>query len=99
MGYRPHIQTKHIIETGDAIPDMNFKSQTVWNFFLDNDVDVIGGGEYGENSEWELEKDQLKAIPEEAFVDRDEITGEQFRELVKGLIAAPTGEYAYLSWC
>ena len=107
MGYRPCIHRKHIVELGQEFP-FPYAHLSLHTWFCNHDVDVVGGGDEGEGKQWVLDKEQLKRIPEGAygeidpnksdeysdFIDRDEL-----KEFVKALVDAPTGDYAYISWC
>jgi len=102
MGYRAHVQTKHVIEYGNC--HFNRQSGEIKDWLVDNFVDVLGDGdnEYDHGPEWELEKSQLRNIPESAYhsigVGDEKITADELREFVKDLLDAPTGDYAYVSW-
>lgn len=103
MGYRAYVQVKHEIKYGDCY--FNWANDRIHDWLTSNGVDVSGGGECGELPEWEMSKEQLRAIPEEAYRDlpRDgeldcEITAQDLRNFVDDLLAAPTGEWAYVTW-
>ena len=100
MGYRAHVQTKHVIEYGGC--HFNGQSGEIHDWLVENLVDICGNDEYDAGSEWELDKGQLRNIPESAYhsigVGDDEITADELRDFVKELIDAPTGDYAYVSW-
>lgn len=102
MGYRAHVQTKHVIEYGGC--HFNWQSGEIKDWLEENSVDVLGDCDntYDYGAEWELEKSQLRAIPEDAYHDiglgSDKITADELRDFVKELLDAPTGAYAYVSW-
>ena len=101
MGYRAHVQTRHEIEYGNC--HFNFNDDIVVKWLRDNGVYVCGGEEYGTGSEWEMLKDELRSIPESAYVALHDgkgygVTGDELRKFVKDCLAAPTGDYAYISW-
>ena len=102
MGYRAHVQTKHVIEYGGCY--FNWKSGTIRDWLVESGVAIYGDpdNDYDNGAEWELEKDQLRAIPESAYQDighgDDKVEADALREFVCDLLAAPTGDYAYVSW-
>lgn len=102
MGYRAHVQTKHVIKYGGC--HFNWQSDVIKDWLVENFVDVCGDyyNEFNHGSEWELDKSQLRAIPESAYHSigggDDEITADELRDFVKDLLDAPTGDYAYVSW-
>lgn len=100
MGYRAHVQTKHVIEYGGC--HFNWQSEAIHDWLVENLVDICGSDECDGGSEWELDKSQLRNIPESAYhsigVGDDEITADELRDFVKELLDAPTGDYAYVSW-
>ena len=105
MGYRAHVQTKHEIEYGNQY--FNWAADRIELWLNENGVDICeySGSECSNSAEWEIDKDSLRAIPEEAFCDlpRDGeldcvITAQDLRDFVKDCLAAPTGDYAYVSW-
>ena len=101
MGVRAHIETKHEIEYGDRVY-FNWKQPEIYDWLVGNGVDIVTDTVDGDGStamEWEIDKDTLNDIPEEAFVDIDEeITAEDLRQFVDDLKRARTGGYAYVSW-
>lgn len=104
MGYRPHLQTKHVIEYGNSF-NFSYKNEEIYDWLSENGVDVTGGGDCGEESEWEIEKDDLRKIPESAYRDIPAsskydtvITAKDLRDFVKDCLAAPTGDTVYISW-
>jgi hypothetical protein len=102
MGYRAHVQTKHVIEYGGC--HFNSHSNEIKDWLVENLVDVCGDSDndYDRGPEWELDKCQLRNIPELAYHSIgegvDEITADELRDFVRELIDAPTGDYAYVSW-
>jgi hypothetical protein len=102
MGYRAHVQTKHEIEYGNC--HFNWQSEQINDWLLENSVDVMGDSDndYDHGPEWELDKSQLRAIPESAYHSigegDDEITADELRDFVKDMLDAPTGDYAYVTW-
>lgn len=104
MGCRAHVQTKHEIEYGDC--HFNWAAGDITEWLNDNGVDFtsLAAESWATGMwEWEIDKEQLRAIPELAYVTLnegtdDEITADELRDFVKELIDAPTGDYAYVSW-
>lgn len=102
MGYRPYVHVKHEVKYADTpTPNFNWKNLLVHDFLTENGVDILGSGECGELPDWEMDKDQLRAIPESAFAEfkeRDGVTEDDLRRLVKELLEAKTGQSSYISW-
>lgn len=101
MGYCAHVHTKHEIEYGGTY--FGWQSAAIKDWLVDNNVDVLGDSDndYDHGPEWELDKDQLRKIPESAYCDigpDGEITADRLRGFVRECINAPTGEFAYVSW-
>ena len=103
MGLRAHVQTKHEIEYGRC--HFNWCQEEIYGWLVDNGVSVYTDQEHCLEyaNDWEVEKSTLKNIPESAYApigegDDDEISADELREFVADLLAAPTGEYAYVSW-
>lgn len=103
MGYRAHVQKKHEIEYNDRC-HFNYAQDEIYKWLCENEVDVWGNGnEWCQGDEWEIAKDELRAIPEEAYAaieagPRYKISAEELRDFVNECLAAPTGEFAYVSW-
>lgn len=102
MGYRAHVQTKHIIEYGNC--HFNWQQEEVYDWLTENGVYIYGDDDLTCYShEWEIEKSDLEKIPETAYATLnegtdDEITADELREFVKDMLDAPTGQYVYISW-
>ena len=101
MGCRAHVHTKHEIVYGSC--HFNWASDRIKDWLVENGVYIFGNGdEYDCGAEWEIDKYRLKNIPDEAFHDigtgEDKIAADELREFVHDLLAAPTGDYAYVSW-
>ena len=102
MGYRAYVQTKHEIEYGNC--HFNYQSGQIKDWLIENSVDVMGDSDndYDHGPEWELDKSQLRAIPESEYhsigKDGDEITADELRDFVEDMLGAPTGDYVYVSW-
>lgn len=104
MGTRCHIQTKHVIEYAPS-EFFCLRRQMLLEYWLDeNGVNVNTSGD-----DWELLKDELRAIPDEAYKDvhgrdyyRDDsddvITEYELRAFVKECLDADTGDWAYVDW-
>lgn len=102
MGYRAHVQSKHIVEYGGRC-HFNCKQEQIYDWLCANGVHIYGDDTYCKGNEWEIDKDELRAIPDEAYATihegtDHEIFAEELREFVDECLAAPTGEYAYVSW-
>lgn len=102
MGYRAHVQSKHIVEYGGRC-HFNCKQEQIYDWLCANGVSIYGDDTYCKGDEWEIDKDELRAIPDAAYksiyVGRDyEISADELRDFVSELLAAPTGVYAYVSW-
>ena len=98
MGIRAHVETKHEIEYGDRAY-FNWKQSEIYDWLEENGVDVFTSGQDEYVSDWEIAKETLDNIPEEAFVDiGEEITAEDLRQFVDDLKRAKTGEISYVSW-
>lgn len=104
MGCRAHVQTKHEIEYGNC--HFNWAADDVGEWLNDNGVDFTSLATEDwmtDMWEWELDKEQLRAIPESAYATLnegtdDEITADELRGFVKDCLAAPTGDCAHVSW-
>lgn len=105
MSYSGHVQTKHEIEYGGS--HFNWESDLLRDWLADNGVQVCGcDNAYGDCAEWELSKDELRAIPEDAYKDVNMrssgsdyvIEADEFRDFVQECLDAPTGDWAYVSW-
>ena len=100
MGNRAHVHTKHEIEYGNC--HFNCKQELIYDWLCANGVSICGEDAYCKGDEWEICKDELRTIPHRAYKcigrGNDRITAKELREFVDDLLAAPTGEYAYVSW-
>lgn len=96
MGFRAHVQTKHEIEYGGTY--FNWKEDLIGSWLRENGVEIDDEDSY----EWELDKEQLREIPERAFhdicEDGDKIRARELRKFVDELLGANTGDYAYVDW-
>lgn len=100
MSMRAHVHTKHEIELGAEM--FGNSSEVIMGWLGENCVQVYETHNF-DSEEWEVCKDELEAIPDSAYKDIDvgeycEITADELRAFVKELLAAPTGDYAYVSW-
>ena len=100
MGYRAHIQVKHEIKYGGC--HFNWDKELIADWLEENGVRICGHDEFGDNDEWEFDKDDLRKIPDEAFKpirsEGHEIDAEDLRDFVRECLDAPTGGWAYVSW-
>ena len=100
MGYRAHVQTKHEIEYGSC--HFNCKQELIYDWLCANGVNICGEDTYCKGGEWEIGKDELRIIPNRAYEGigkcDDRITAKELHDFVDELLAAPTGDYAYVSW-
>jgi hypothetical protein len=96
---------KHEIEYGDH-GISGWYCDDVKDFLTKNGVSICEttSEDYG-NIEWEIDKDELRALTDKAYWDAadelmftDDFTETDLRRFVKSCIDAPTGEYAYVSW-
>ena len=100
MSNRAHIQSKHIVEYADFGTISSYYADAIYYFLDDHGVE-IHSVEGSETTEWEVEKEYLRSIPDEDYdkhIWPSGITGDAVREFVADMIEAPTGEYAYVSW-
>lgn len=101
MGYRPHINTKRVIEYKEASAGFSWSYDELAEWFNDNGVDIP---QYeGGLQDWELSKESLRRIGEDAYRNTEERYGglkpEDLRILVRDLLASEANpDYAYLSW-
>jgi len=102
MGIRPHVHIKHEIKYGNEIPNMKYCQKDVYDFFFANNVDVIGGGDYGENPDWEFDREQLEILAKKKMPFRKrwgDVSGKDLRVLVDELLKTKVkGGSVYLSW-
>ena len=102
MGMRPHVHIKHEIKYGDEIPNMNWCQEDVYEFFTCNFCEVIGGGDCGENPNWELDREQLEELAKMKAPFRKRwgnVSGKDLRVLVDELLKTKVkGGSVYLSW-
>lgn len=109
MGYRAHVQTKHEIEYGEEF--FNWCNDALYNWLLDSaNVSINTNDEWGCGDEWEIHKDYLREIPESAYSSEniagivgemnctEEDVVEELHAFVDALLAAPTGDWVYVSW-
>jgi len=102
MGHRAHVQTKRVIEYGNC--HFNYEQELVYDWLTENGVSVYTDDDSCWCNEWEIDKDDLRKIPESAYKtlregdEWHEVSAEELREFVKDLLDAPTGDYAYVSW-
>ena len=99
MGYRPHICEKHEIRYFDATPNFNHRTEELERWF--NDKAGVEVYHDDVNDDWEFDKSQLREIPESAYENLDDypnLGADDLRNLVKSLIDAPTGEWAFMDW-
>ena len=97
MGIRAHVHTKHEIEYGGC--HFNWRREEVYDWLCNLGVYVYGD-ECSE--EWEIDKDDLRKLKPEDFADHHteygDLSGEEMEVFVRECLAAPTGDYAYVSW-
>lgn len=110
MGYRAHVQTKHEIEYGSE-EFFGWCNDALYEWLWDYaEVDIHTNDEWGCGDEWEIRKDSLHQIPESAYSSEsvaglvgktkctEEDVVEELHAFIDALIAAPTGEWVYVSW-
>ena len=100
MANSAHIQSKHIVEYADSGTIPIRYADAIYNFLDDHGVE-INTVEGSDTTEWEVEKEHLRSIPDEDYNSHrwpSGITGDDVRDFVADMIDAPTGEYAYVSW-
>ena len=99
MGIRAHVHTKHEIEYGGC--HFNWRNEEVFCWLTRNGVTVAPIG-CESSDEWEISKDDLRKLDSEVFKDEHteygDLSGKEMEEFVKECLAAPTGDYAYVSW-
>ena len=97
MGLRAYVHTKHDIQYGEC--HFSWRREEVYDWLIDHGVNVYGGEC---SNEWEIDKDSLRSLkPEEIsdFSTEDGVlSGEDMDAFVSECLAAPTGDYAYVSW-
>ena len=99
MGYRAHIQTKHIVEYGSS-EMLNWQSGNLHDWLTAHGVDVINGGECGELPEWELDREQVEALTEEDFNDIGDyhLDEGELRDFITEMKSTKTGNSIFVSW-
>ena len=100
MANRAHIQSKHIVEYADFGTISAYYADAIRIFLEDHGVE-INSVENSDTTEWEVEKEFLRSIPDEDYdkhIWPSGMIGDVVRNFVADMIDAPTGEYAYVSW-
>ena len=102
MGNRAHVHTKHEIEYGEG--QLNWCRDLIGDWLRKNGVSVYETSNDGvDATEWELDKGELRDIPESAYTrlrdyGGEEITASELRAFIQEMLNTPTGEYVYVSW-